>query len=71
MVTKFNTGDNILIPATIKSAREENGVVIYEVDANLWEGIPEDQIIVNEAAASRKAVEEGFREMIEEGRFRY
>ena len=47
MVTRFNTGDNILIPATIKSAREENGVVIYEVDANLWEGIPEDQIIVN------------------------
>lgn len=71
MVTRFNTGDNILIPATIRSAREENGVVIYEVDANLWEGIPEDQIIVNEAAVSRRAVEEGFREMIEEGRFRY
>lgn len=71
MVTRFNTGDNILIPATIKSAREENGVVIYEVDANLWEGIPEDQIVVNEAAASRRVVEEGFREMIEEGRFRY
>lgn len=71
MVTRFNTGDNILIPATIKSAREENGVVIYEVDANLWDGIPEDQIIVNEAAASQRTVEEGFREMIEEGRFRY
>lgn len=71
MVTRFNTGDNILIPATIRSAREENGVVIYEVDAYLWEGIPEDQIVVNEAAASRRVVEEGFREMIEEGRFRY
>lgn len=36
MVTKYNTGDAILIPATIRSAEERDGQIIYQVDANIW-----------------------------------
>lgn len=56
MQTKYNTGQAILIPATIRSAREENGTIIYEVDANTWEGIPEDAIIVNADAEVQRAM---------------
>ena len=57
MNTKYNTGQGILIPATIRSAREINGQIIYDVDANTWEGIPEDAIIVNENAESQRAMQ--------------
>lgn len=57
MQTKYNTGQAILIPATIRSAREINGQIIYDVDANTWEGIPEDAIIVNENAESQRAMQ--------------
>ena len=56
MQTKYNTGQAILIPATIRSAREIDGQIIYDVDANTWEGIPEDAIIVNENAESQRAM---------------
>lgn len=55
MNTKYSTGQAILIPATIESAREENGVIIYEVRANTWQGIPEDAIIIDQAAAAKAA----------------
>lgn len=57
MVTKYNTGQAILIPATIRSAREVNGQVIYDVDANPWEGIPEDAVIVNDKAETQRAMQ--------------
>ena len=57
MVTKYNTGDAILIPATIRSAAEINGQIIYHVDADTWGGIPEDAIIVNENAESQRAMQ--------------
>ena len=57
MVTKYNTGDAILIPATIRSAEEINGQIIYHVDADTWNGIPEDAIIVNENAESQRAMQ--------------
>ena len=57
MVTKYNTGQAILIPATIRSAREVNGQVIYDVDANTWEGIPEDAVIVNDNAEAQRAMQ--------------
>ena len=57
MVTKYNTGQAILIPATIRSAREDNGRIIYEVDAKTWDGIPEDAIIVNENAEAQRAMQ--------------
>ena len=55
MNTKYTTGQAILIPATIESAREENGVIIYDVRANTWEGIPEDAIIIDQDAAAKAA----------------
>lgn len=57
MVTKYNTGQAILIPATIRSAREVNGQVIYDVDANTWEGIPEDAVILNDKAETQRAMQ--------------
>ena len=57
MNTKYNTGQAILIPATIRSAREENGKIIYEVDADTWQGIPEDAIIVNDNAETQRAMQ--------------
>lgn len=56
MQTKYNTGQAILIPATIRSAEEINGQIVYKVDADTWEGIPEDAIIVNENAESQRAM---------------
>lgn len=57
MVTKYNTGDAILIPATIRSAEEINGQIIYHVEAETWNGIPEDAIVVNENAEAQRAME--------------
>lgn len=57
MVTKYNTGDAILIPATIRSAEEINGQIIYHVEAEIWNGIPEDAIVVNENAEAQRAME--------------
>lgn len=57
MVTKYNTGDAVLIPATIRSAEEVNGQIIYHVDADTWGGIPEDAVVVNDNAASQRAMQ--------------
>lgn len=49
MVTKYNTGDEVLIPAKVRSAAEKNGQTIYFVDTdNIWDGISEENIILNE-----------------------
>ena len=56
MQTKYNTGQAILIPATIRSAREIDGQIIYDVAANTWDGIPEEAIIVNDNAESQRAM---------------
>jgi hypothetical protein len=58
MNSKYTTGQAVLIPATIESVREENGVIVYEVRANTWQGIPEDAIIVDEQAAARQTYED-------------
>ena len=63
MQTKFTTGQAILIPATIKSAREINGKIIYEVNADTWEGVPEDAIIVDNEASARAAYDRALEEM--------
>ena len=55
MNTKYTTGQAVLVPATIESAREENGVIIYEVRGNFYGGIPEDAIIVDQASAAQAA----------------
>ena len=56
MQTKYNTGQAVLIPATIRSAEEINGQIVYRVEANTWEGIPENAIIVNDNAESQRAM---------------
>lgn len=33
MNTKFTTGDKVMIPAIIETAREENGKVLYSVNS--------------------------------------
>ena len=43
MKTKFNTGDRVLIPGQIVSARQIDGGVFYEVEADAWQG-PEESI---------------------------
>lgn len=58
MNSKYTTGQAVLIPATIESVREENGVIVYEVRANTWQGIPEDAIIVDEQAEARQTYED-------------
>lgn len=50
MQTKYSTGQAILIPARIRSAEEQNGKIIYHVDADVWEGIPEDAVVVDDNA---------------------
>ncbi len=57
MVTRFNTGDAVLIPATIRTAEEIDGQIIYHVEANTWEGIPENAIVVNPDANIQRAME--------------
>ena len=58
MQTKYTTGQAILVPATIRSAEERNGEIIYHVDTDdLWDGVPEDAIIVNEDAEAQRAME--------------
>lgn len=66
MVTKYNTGQAILILATIRSAREEDGRIIYEVDAETWQGIPEDAIIVDERAEAQRAMQTFMSEIMTE-----
>ena len=56
MQTKYTTGQSVLIPATIKSAEEINGQIIYHVEADVWEGIPENSVIIDKNAQSQAAM---------------
>ena len=69
MVTKYNTGDSVLIPATIRSAEERDGQIIYQVDANTWDGIPENAVIFNERAQAQKAMQSFARELTQAQRW--
>ena len=68
MITKYNTGDAVLIPATIESAEERNGQIIYHVRVEIWEGIPEDAILVNENAESQRAMQSFMEEITRDWR---
>ena len=63
MQTKFSTGQAILIPAVIRSAREQNGQIVYDIDANIWDGVPEDAIVIDNEAAARSAYDKALTEM--------
>lgn len=43
MTTKYNTGDPVLIPATIRSASQDDAGVVYDVDVEAWR-VPEAYI---------------------------
>lgn len=57
MITKYTTGQTVLIPATIRNAEERDGQIIYHVDTETWDGIPEDAILLNEDAQIQKAMQ--------------
>lgn len=63
MQTKYTTGQAILIPAVIRSAREENGKVIYEIDVDIWRGVPEDDIVIDKEASARAAFNKAMNEL--------
>lgn len=56
MNTKYNTGQAVLIPARITTAEQIDGKIIYHVDADTWNGVPEDAIIVDEKADAQMAM---------------
>ena len=43
MTTKYNTGDQVMIPATIRSASQDDAGVVYEVEVEAWR-VPEAYI---------------------------
>lgn len=63
MQTKYTTGQAVLIPATIRNASEVNGQIIYNVDADPWEGIPENAIVIDQNASARANFDAAFREL--------
>jgi hypothetical protein len=56
MNTKYTTGQAVLIPATISTVEQINGKIVYHVEADTWNGIPEDAIIVDEEAEAQMAM---------------
>ena len=62
MVTKYTTGQAVMIPAVITSAEERDGQIIYHVEADPWEGIPESQIVINDQAAAMATFKEALLE---------
>ena len=71
MQTRYNTGQAVLIPATIISAREENGAIIYDVESRHWEGVPEDAIVIDRDASARAAFDREMRTLSERLGARY
>ena len=49
METKYATGQAVLVPAIIRNAREENGVIMYEVEYDRY-SVREDDIVVDDRA---------------------
>lgn len=49
METKYATGQAVLIPAIIRSAREVNGVIVYDVEYDSY-NIREDDIVLDDRA---------------------
>lgn len=65
MITRYNTGDAVLIPATIRSAEERDGQIIYHVDAETWEGIEESLIVADNRAEAQRAMQKFVKEIAE------
>lgn len=63
MQSKYTTGQAILIPATIRGIEERNGHIVYKVDADLWEGVEEDQIVIDDKVSARVAFNKAMEKM--------
>ena len=55
MQSKYTTGQAILIPAKIRAVEERDGAIFYKVDTDIWDGIPEEQIVTDDQVAARAA----------------
>lgn len=64
MQTKYTTGDIVLIPATIISASEKDGSIYYKVDANIWDGIKEDDIRKDDNKITSNVLDQALKEVM-------
>ena len=55
MVTKYTTGDAVMVPAVINGAAEVDGQIRYDVNLLNW-SVPEDQVEVSSTAIAAKAL---------------
>lgn len=63
MFTKYSTGQAVLIPAVIRSAREQNGEIVYDVDFESWNGVPESDIIVDDKVSAKAAYDKAMTQL--------
>ena len=63
MFTKYNTGQAVLIPAVIRSAREQNGEIVYDVEYESWMGVPESDIIVDDKVSAKVAYDKAMTQL--------
>lgn len=61
MITKYETGQTVLVPGVIRNAKSENGVILYDIETS-WEPIREEDIIVDDRAINTEA----FRDLAEQ-----
>lgn len=61
-MAKYKTGDLVMIPAEIIAAKEQNGVITYETNANSY-NVPEDVIRVDDTATAQMAFDRAMREI--------
>lgn len=56
MVTKYNTGDIVMVPARIVSAREEDGAIVYDVDMVTWR-VPEADVQLRDGMTNSEVLD--------------
>lgn len=66
MVSKYTTGQTILIPATIRGVEERNGNIYYKVDADLWDGVAESDVIFDDKASAKVAFSKAMQKLSRE-----
>lgn len=64
MQTKYTTGDMVYIPAKVVSAEERDGAIYYRVDANIWDGIKEDDIRKDDNKITSNVLDQALKEVM-------
>jgi len=62
MTTKYNTGDVVMVPATIRGAMTDGDKVVYEVETE-WK-VPEEYVEENRTAVMYEAFKTLNRELM-------